>query len=1054
MSTRDSWFRALLFGGLLVALPSSGGMAQPARKGAAATPHPHLGAVPHTLSLAAEELSIRLPDDWSLVHPTANSWVVLNVPADQLETGAPTVRVQIGYLARSDHAAAVGELAEITGEYATPSRFLAIGGWPALERVQRLKRPQPSEAPRYPDPYMIQVTTAVAAGNLLIRLDGRLPSDADRQLRALVLAIGRSLRFTSQGEASDVEQEIERLRSLPRRALPQQPAASLRRGPAVLSAPGTPTILGGPIASAGANPVLTLRQVPFGTNGELEIAASNDGANIVMVKQSSWLTSNDGGQSFPFGGSLPVQDGDSSIAFGNTGNFYHSALGCFGTSCAAVCPASSNCAEIAVSTDNGQTFGGLINAAVCPNSGGGACSIDQEHIAADRFNTTAGQDLVYMAFRQCQGGCGSDSRITCSLDSGATWAPQLSLESGADFPRVAVGSDGSFYVVYQLGGNIRIDKYDSCSTNAAVMTRASGGFPKTVSAFTTVAGCEVANGFPGLDRCNDGNLLSSPTVAVDDTDANHVYVAWATNTATGPNPGLGNENVMVADSTDGGATWGAAGHAPVVVNTGSSARRIMPWVCPSAGKAFVTWYDRRSATAADNDLQDYFAASAGLSGGSLVASNDEFRISTTTDATCTTWPRGPRSTYDSENCSVQPQDAGNCSTTTGLRCDFAGGDGTQCPMGETCQTGNGAVKYGDYNGSYCVLGRLYAVFASSAGQPTSGAPRPLYQSFVVTSTTTTSAYDGATTGDYHDEVILSGRLTLSGTSIGLGGQTLNFAIGAQSCSDTTTDSGAASCMLTLDQVPGSYTVTASFAGSGLYQASSADTPFSLTKEETTLSYTGPTVIANGMPVTMTGVLLEDGAVAIAGRTVSFTLGTGGGAQACAGMTDATGHVSCTIPVVNQPLGANTVEASFLGDAYYLPSSVSAGVVSFAFPAKGDFVVGDETAAGAVEFWGDDWAKLNQLSGGAAPNSFKGFAASTSAPPSCGTTWSSQPGNSSNPPDPPLPSYMGVIVSSSVDKSGARISGSVLKIVVVATNPGYEGNPSHHGTGTVVATYCP
>jgi hypothetical protein len=610
-------------------------------------------------------------------------------------------------------------------------------------------------------------------------------------------------------------------------------------------------------------------------------------------------------------------------------------------------------------------------------------------------------------------------------------------------------------VVYRVGGNFRIDKYNACSTNAAVMTRAAGGFPKTVSAFTTVAGCEAANGFPGLDRCNDGNLLSSPTVAVDDTNANHVYVAWATNTATGPSPGLGNENVMVADSIDGGVTWGAAGHAPVVVNsTGSNGRRIMPWVCSSGGNAFVTWYDRRSATAANNDLQDYFAASAGLSGGNLVASNDEFRISTTTDATCTTWPRGPRSTFDSENCSVQPQDAGNCSVTTATRCDFAGGDGTQCPMGETCKTGNGAVKYGDYNGNYCVLGRLYTVFASSAGQPTTGAPRNLYQSFVVTSTPTTTVYDGATTGDYHDDVTLSGKLTLSGTSIGVAGQTLTFTIGSQSCSGTTAASGAASCVLDLDQVPGPYTVTASFAGSGLYQASSATTPFTITKEETALSYTGLTVIANGFPVTLTGVLTEDGTVAVAGRTVSFTLGTGGSAQTCAGTTDATGKASCTIAVVNQPLGTNTVVARFAGDAFYLPSSASANAISFAFPARGDFVLGDQTSTGAVEFWGDDWASVNKLSGGAAPDAFKGFAASTSRPPACGTAWTSRPGDSSKPPNPPLPSYMGVIVSSAVNQAGPTVSGSIFRIVVVTTNPGYDGNPGHHGTGTVVATYCP
>ena len=54
---------------------------------------------------------------------------------------------------------------------------------------------------------------------------------------------------------------------------------------------------------------------------------------------------------------------------------------------------------------------------------------------------------------------------------------------------------------------------------------------------------------------------------------------------------------------------------------------------------------------------------------------------------------------------------------------------------------------------------------------------------------------------------------------------------------------------------------------------------------------------------------------------------------------------------------------------------------------------------------------------------------------------------------PLPSYMGVVVSSSVSQSGSTISGNVTKIVVVATNPNYAPNPGNAGTGVVVATYC-
>lgn len=108
----------------------------------------------------------------------------------------------------------------------------------------------------------------------------------------------------------------------------------------------------------------------------------------------------------------------------------------------------------------------------------------------------------------------------------------------------------------------------------------------------------------------------------------------------------------------------------------------------------------------------------------------------------------------------------------------------------------------------------------------------------------------------------------------------------------------------------------------------------------------------------------------------------------------------------------------------------------------------------MTFWGKEWSGKNVLSGGAAPDAFKGFAANLGAtPPACGITWTTAPGASSAPPVT-VPAYMGVLVSSSVVKSGATISGNAPAIVVVKTDPGYAPNPGHPGTGTVIATLCP
>jgi hypothetical protein len=96
-------------------------------------------------------------------------------------------------------------------------------------------------------------------------------------------------------------------------------------------------------------------------------------------------------------------------------------------------------------------------------------------------------------------------------------------------------------------------------------------------------------------------------------------------------------------------------------------------------------------------------------------------------------------------------------------------------------------------------------------------------------------------------------------------------------------------------------------------------------DEAHLSYTGDTHIANGTPARLAGVLTEDGGVPIAGRTVTFTLGTGANAQTCTGVTDSTGAASCTIASVNQPPGAATVPISavFAGDSTFVRATASA-----------------------------------------------------------------------------------------------------------------------------------
>jgi Pro-kumamolisin, activation domain len=357
-----------------------------------------------------------------------------------------------------------------------------------------------------------------------------------------------------------------------------------------------------------------------------------------------------------------------------------------------------------------------------------------------------------------------------------------------------------------------------------------------------------------------------------------------------------------------------------------------------------------------------------------------------------------------------------------------------------------------------------------------GGDEPTYQSSSTTAPFTLNqeqskvTYTGPLTSHYHDALTVSATLTDPDGGAAIENKQITFTLGVgDSCKATTDPEGHASCSLTPHQT-GTQNIVASFAGDIDYVTSSDTRSFSITPEETTIAYTGPTVVlAGGSPATLTAKLVEDGANdndgdggspgPVPAETVTLAIGT----QTCTGTTDATGNVSCTIPSVSVPLGPELLGATFAGDAFYAAASDTRPAIVFVFPSRGAFTLGDNSVATALPFttvawWADDWSTENSLTGGFAPPSFKGFAATvalpTSTPPApCAGPWTSRPGNSSSPPAS-VPSYMGVLVSSSLTQSGSTISGDTTKIVVVKTEPGYAPDPGHHGTGTIVATYCP
>jgi len=286
--------------------------------------------------------------------------------------------------------------------------------------------------------------------------------------------------------------------------------------------------------------------------------------------------------------------------------------------------------------------------------------------------------------------------------------------------------------------------------------------------------------------------------------------------------------------------------------------------------------------------------------------------------------------------------------------------------------------------------------------------------------------------------------TLLSDGIPVANQPVSLALDSEPCGPVITNNvGVATC--DVDSLLGQTTaqLTASFSGNVDYTLSGFSAPVTLQIATTTTVGTGP--ILSGATVTLTGTLFA-GTTPLGGRTLHLSVGS----LTCDALTNAAGVATCTVTGTT-PLGPATTRAVFDGFGVYLSSNAtSTTALLYAFANGGAFVVGDNSAAGAVTFWGAKWSNLNGVSGGA-PDAFKGFA--LVAPTTCGTRWTTGPGNSPDPPVGPLPTYMAVLVTSSVTKSGSSISGTTSHIVIVKTDAGYKNDPGHAGTGTVVATVC-
>jgi hypothetical protein len=309
------------------------------------------------------------------------------------------------------------------------------------------------------------------------------------------------------------------------------------------------------------------------------------------------------------------------------------------------------------------------------------------------------------------------------------------------------------------------------------------------------------------------------------------------------------------------------------------------------------------------------------------------------------------------------------------------------------------------------------------------------QSFSGTVATFTDPDLAATASEYAATIDWGDSTTTTGTISGSGG---SFIV---SGSHTYTEEG-------------SYSVTVTIADVDL-PANSAVAASTATVADAALSASGMSLLSG--PAFSGAVATFTDANSFA-TTADFTatIDWGDATPSTTGTVSGTGAGPYTVSGSHtySSFGFFTIKTHIVDDGGSTADAVTT-ILIFGTSAGGNFVIGDGNAAVStkVTFWGAQWSKKNTLTGGAAPAAFKGFENNPNSLPACGTGWSTSTGNSPPPPAGPLPSYMAVLVSSSISQLGATIMGNTPNIVIVKTNSGYAANPGHAGTGTVVAVLC-
>jgi RHS repeat-associated protein len=279
----------------------------------------------------------------------------------------------------------------------------------------------------------------------------------------------------------------------------------------------------------------------------------------------------------------------------------------------------------------------------------------------------------------------------------------------------------------------------------------------------------------------------------------------------------------------------------------------------------------------------------------------------------------------------------------------------------------------------------------------------------------------------------------------------------------TDNNGVASTSVISTSASPTVPVSVSFTGDDNYSPVQDTASLKIERLTPVIQYTGKTTLAAGNSESLSAVLRDaTNQRPIPNAVLRFEVGS----TQVSSTTDANGVATANITLPPTQISeALPLKIIFAGDECRAATSFAVDVTAY---LQTSFVIwggnNERLRIGQkVNFWGHSWP--NQVTSGdyKAHGDFKGYAdtvnrsqlcqvnvRTTGAPPLNDSCWSTKPGQSF--PPETIPTYIGVIVSTSIDKGGPRDFGNIaaLAVVKVDAQPPYGPNPGKPGFGTIVA----